>query len=1192
MQRVILFLLLLSVCFGAKAQRFFNLTTEQVQVDSVLPEFTYILPLEGAFQDSLYTAEILYPEFIDMTSSDVRNYQKLSKAPLPSLPIPKLEVGLDRRKPQLQVSLSPLVYRNGKYQILVSFMLRIDAHRFAYPIQRAPISPNPGADRYAAHSVLRSGKWVKIRVPQSGFYELTNSLIRQAGFTDLNKVKVYGYGGALQNEQLVGAELSQLDDLKQVPRTIVNGKHVFYAQGTVSWADEKTPMRTRNPYSDYGYYFLTENNDSLLLQSPNDFMQNHYPLADDYHFLVENDAFSWYPGGRKLFDGQPISVGQVRSIAIPHPAGATQANIYINVSAGVESKVDILLNDTKLTTLNIRLSTYDKGNEASYTGVMPQLQDNDVLKIVPVSGGPVRLDYVGVAFDKPKPPVNLATATLPIPELVHRITNQDLHADTAVDMVIIIPTSQKVRVQAERLKAFHERHFGRRVRIVPADELYNEFSSGTPDANAYRRYLKMLYDRATTDADAPKYLLLFGDCVWDNRMLTPKTRNFNPDDYLLAFESENSFNEIYCYVDDGFFCLLDDGEGLNPQSRDLLDMAVGRFPVTTEEEAKIMVDKTINYAENANGGDWANTIMFMADDGNNNLHMNDVNAAADQVAGRYPHYLIKKVMWDAYKRVSTSIGFRYPDATNAIKLQQNRGALIMDYGGHGVEYQISHENVLNLEDFSTFSNTNLPLWITASCDIMPFDGVVKTIGEEAVLNPRGGAVAFYGTTRTVYANYNKMLNIAFLKHVLSYTDEGKPITIGEAQRRAKNEMITERGGDKTTNKLQYSLLGDPALPLNLPQYIVVVDSIDGVRIAGDTQPILKAGAKVTFSGHIAKPAAVTTATATLVATDEPAGDFSGTVSVTLRDNLERITCLNQESTSTTAFSFWDRPKTLVQRSDSVRNGFFSLSFTMPMDINYSDLPGIINLYAVGNDRRKIAHGSSDRFLIGGSASNLTDSIGPEVYCYLNTPDFTDGGTVNTTPYFVAEVSDSSGINPGLGIGHDMMLVIDGKHSLSYNLNEYFRYRLGSSSTGRVEFSIPALEPGKHSLMFRVWDQMGNQTTRTLRFKVEKGDMPNILSVSATENPARNLTSFIVNHDRAGSQCGIIIEVFDSGGRKLWEKEEREVGSGSTYSYTWDLTDSQGHKLRTGVYLYRVSMYSDGSMLSSKTRKLIVMNDNK
>ncbi len=64
-------------------------------------------------------------------------------------------------------------------------------------------------------------------------------------------------------------------------------------------------------------------------------------------------------------------------------------------------------------------------------------------------------------------------------------------------MVIIIPASQKLLKQAQRLKEFHEQHDGLRVTIVPADELYNEFSSGTPDANAYRRYLRMLSDQRT-----------------------------------------------------------------------------------------------------------------------------------------------------------------------------------------------------------------------------------------------------------------------------------------------------------------------------------------------------------------------------------------------------------------------------------------------------------------------------------------------------------------------------------------------------------------------------------------------------------------------------------------------------------------------------------------------------------------------
>ncbi len=72
-----------------------------------------------------------------------------------------------------------------------------------------------------------------------------------------------------------------------------------------------------------------------------------------------------------------------------------------------------------------------------------------------------------------------------------------------------------------------------------------------------------------------------------------------------------------------------------------------------------------------------------------------------------------------------------------IRQQQANGALVMDYGGHGNATLISHESVLELSDFSESRTSNLPLWVTAACDIMAFDGVTETIGEAAVLTEKG-----------------------------------------------------------------------------------------------------------------------------------------------------------------------------------------------------------------------------------------------------------------------------------------------------------------------------------------------------------------------------------------------------------------------------------------------------------------------
>ena len=53
-KHIFILLLLLASCFGANAQRFFNLASSQVEVDSVLPEFTYAIPLYNNYDDSLY----------------------------------------------------------------------------------------------------------------------------------------------------------------------------------------------------------------------------------------------------------------------------------------------------------------------------------------------------------------------------------------------------------------------------------------------------------------------------------------------------------------------------------------------------------------------------------------------------------------------------------------------------------------------------------------------------------------------------------------------------------------------------------------------------------------------------------------------------------------------------------------------------------------------------------------------------------------------------------------------------------------------------------------------------------------------------------------------------------------------------------------------------------------------------------
>ena len=273
----------------------------------------------------------------------------------------------------------------------------------------------------------------------------------------------------------------------------------------------------------------------------------------------------------------------------------------------------------------------------------------------------------------------------------------------------------------------------------------------------------------------------------------------------------------------------------------------------------------------------------------------------------------------------------------------------------------------------------------------------------------------------------------------------------------------------------------------------------------------------------------------------------------------------------------------------MRNGRFQLSFVLPKDISYSEETGRISVYAVSNDRQHLANGHTEAFTMGSGDDVADDGIGPSIYCYLNTADFENGGQVNTTPYFFAQLTDKDGINAaGSSLGHDMELVIDGQLAMTYNLNSYFRYDFGDYRSGTVGFSLPELSEGEHRLTFRAWDVLNNSSVAELRFQVVSGLQPRCFSVECTRNPATTSTTFIVNHDRTGSLMDVELEVFDTSGRLLWKKAESGVSTDNTYTLDWDLTGSSGSRLRTGVYLYRVLISTDGSRKASKAQKLIIL----
>ena len=759
------------------------------------------------------------------------------------------------------------------------------------------------------------------------------------------------------------------------------------------------------------------------------------------------------------------------------------------------------------------------------------------------------------------------------PVTVGEVANQNLHALPQQDMIII--AQPNFTTQAERLAEAHRTKDNLTVRVVTPESIYNEFSSGTPDATAYRRFMKMFYDRKTSEADAPKYLLLFGDGSFDNRKLTSAWKSVDMSNVLLTYQTENSLSS-QSYVIDDYFGFLDDADNKKSLQNKKLCLGIGRFPIRTVEQATQMVDKVISYMENKNTGSWKNNLCFMADDGSNTdgfmtEHMEFADQLAGYVESEHPEFLVNKLYYDAYKKDMTA--GTYPDVRSGLQKLLKDGLLLFNYTGHGGTTALSDEKVLTQTDINQFTYTHLPVWVTATCDFTRFDDLNTSAGEDVFLNKSSGGIALFTTVRVAYSRPNFPINDNVIRNLFE-RNNGRRRTLGEVMQATKNTL-------SSVYKLGFCLIGDPAVKMAYPEFGMKVTTVNGQSVDGNSISF-KALEKITVEGEV------------LDVSGQLVTDFTGIVNPTVKDSKVTVTCLkNSNKDDSPAFTFTDYPNTIFIGNDSVRNGKFSFTFTVPKDISYSNLQGKMNLYAVDTESGNEAQGNFDNFIVGGTSDTAeTDTIGPEIRTlYLNDTTFVDGGQVNTTPYFVAELWDKSGVNiTGSSVGHDMMLVIDESTVLSYNLNSYYELLPGEDGTGIVKFPIPALEPGKHTAEFWVWDILNNSTVRTFTFEVVEGLKPFLFDVIATPGIAREQVTFHLMHNRPESRMRVGIMVYDLAGRQLWKHEESGTsGLFENYTVSWDLT-SGGARMRPGVYIYRAAISTDNSKDATKARKFIILGE--
>lgn len=1093
---------------------------------------------------------------------------------------------------------------------------------------------------YARNSKLASGTWVKIAIPETGIYEITDEELIAMGFSNPEKVQVYGCGGNAINEVLDG---SYPDDLQPVNVGRYNGKLCFYGLGpvamTITDARGTTPRYTRtlNTYSTRGYYFLHEINDIFTVdQVDNTGLRGTQNRASSLaYFMHEQDLLSVSSSGKSMMGEDIVEKNLMIDYSLP---GLATNSFVVNTSMGVDAdqlcyaesniitdgkqyKVNFPLDQQRIyvaKTLNMAyrlvspvanvtidtVSTTGKVNvyvnNPQYGKITLAKLDNIIITynkhnaIIEGQDGQTRMGFAAPSLydcimlpgasantvvwniDDPQSPIQYNTSeisdetdtiggleftphisakscefiafdptlTLKKIESFEPVDNQNLHGMATPDMLII--TDKVFMEQAQRIAQLHKDVDGIDVAVVDQKQVFNEFSSGTPDAMAYRLMCKMFYDR---DKSKFKNLLLMGPGSFDNRGLTT-----NKPNRLLTYQSDESSQKDGSFVSTDFFGFLDDNSGSKMYS-DMLRIGVGLFPVTTVTEAKQDVDKLIKYVTMPDYGAWRNDALIMADTGNEDAHIFEADGVNNLIESELGTGLnTNKAYVDMFQldnKVSTEARRRITEYLQA-------GQYFATYVGHAGPLNFSTTHLWTSSAAQNTAYSHLPILTTACCEVASYDSDERGIAEHMFHSPKGGAIAMVTSPRLTLNTENELMNRTFVSTMFSYSTSGHMPTLGEAYMNMKQKYGTASNG----NKLCYTLMGDPAMRINYPKPLFQFLTVNGTQVDDITDDISVAPMQaINVTAQVLKEG-----------TDEVDTDFNGDATLTLYDAKRLLKTVKRSTIKegTVTRDIYYPRDVLARVQGRVANGQFTGTVMVPRHEKALYENALLRLYAHQDGTDHMVNGQMGAITITeyNSETAVNDDNSPVIdSMFLNEElTFNEGCIVpaNSTLYITA--SDDIALNTqSASVGNNMKLLLDGGKISYYQVKE----NAVASDNARklnVTFPVEGLSEGAHTLTFTVFDAAGNSASRTISFIVSGSS--NIM-LTAQELPATKQATFDVD-------CGLItpapmvnLKVTDAHGNIVWTK------STSSFPTTWDLTDMNGNRVKAGLYKYMGS-YDNGS----------------
>ncbi len=744
------------------------------------------------------------------------------------------------------------------------------------------------------------------------------------------------------------------------------------------------------------------------------------------------------------------------------------------------------------------------------------------------------------------------------PAVEGNVPNQNLHGISSLNLLIVAPP--EFLSEAQRLAAHRQSYNGISSTVVTTTQVYNEFSGGKQDVTALRDFAKYLYDRGA----GLKYLLLFGRGSYDYKSYLPYNKNFVP-----TYESRNSLSPLETYSSDDYYGFLENNEGNwgeDPPEPHTLDIAVGRLPIKKPEEASVLVDKLIQY-DTQNWGPWRKELLFVADDGDYNIHQGQSDQLAEDLEFDHPEFNAQKVYLDAYKQDSSAIGQLSAAATKALSDAVRHGVAIVNYTGHGGEQQWAQERLLDQVSLDQWkSSPHYPFLVTATCEFGRNDdpGLIST-AELSLLKKDGGSIGMVTTARPVNSSTNFTLNKAFYQSLFTKAS-GQFRKVGVVFRDTKNNSIS---GVSNRN---FSLLGDPSMKLALPESDIRTTTLINLTSGSDT---LKALSKMRISGMV-------------YTNGLPDPGFNGKLNAVLFDKKTQEKTKGDENPP---FDFNGRDNAVFRGQASVTNGQFTFDFTVPSSINPAVGNTKLALYANSTAANRDVTGTNTSLKIGSMEKNPgVDSKGPRIELFMGDSTFVSGGLVGVNSKVIAILSDENGINIATFYPEkNIIATLDDQPSLL--LNKYYEADVDNPTHGKVNYPIDGLKPGQHTLTLRASDTFGNSSVTSISFYVSEQSGIQVEQWLNYPNPFTTSTTFHFKHNRSGEDLEALVTIFNAVGQPVWSTTYLIYGSAYQVDLPgWDGTSADGTKFGAGLYLLKLSVRSvlDGSK-NEKITKVIISN---